>query len=754
MEEEEGNLRRPTWIPIAPSPRRLIIRPIRPLASRPDTKYVPGGEKGNSSSYFSSSPPSYRAFHPPPPEMFRLETQNASKRRTETTMTEAVVYRENRLIHLCRSHQWSAVLERCKSHPEEAVPQKLASHDMNRFHLHSQKRVATYGNPTARNTVDMTFKSQTKASSEKDQLDLCHDTALGIACACDRINTEELYSVISCLVSVCPQQIHASQLVHGHTPLRDAIRNRNCTPQVLRLLLSSSDCTGYNNKLAAPFMEDRDGLLPVDHLIMGIQLGTPNQLLDLLREFNGPLISCEGVSPLIRLLTLGTSFGFKQQQLSTPCSIDSSPWRTRSSQAADFDDLSRLSRVLDCAKYLLTEKPMLISTSSKATGCSPLHVALRNYGNFAPLVKELLVHDVHNKMVQLRNHYGDLPLHVATSVGVPIEVLRLILQRTIESTPTCGDCAPHPLAWSTNRSGYTPVDLEWVRHIESGKGFYSARSFYPLDAAGVRKHCRKQDEYYKELLEEAVKKVIKADRGIADASQPGQKDEFLALASIREEESKAKFGMLIDRLELLVKAASSENVFPQSKQESRNPAGRPRYILHSAAALCQPRGPSLPLPIFQLFLWLHQDQLKQLDDCNRLPLHYALMQCPPSMCRTSDNTGNDWTLVVQTLLKHAPWSVMATDRMGRLPLHTALDHAISSSSIVPKEFQKIEPMSANHQQSEVIQSLVNCYPDSVDSRDPKTNLFPFMLAAANPNIQLDTIFHLLRRSPSRCCNSA
>ena len=400
---------------------------------------------------------------------------------------------------------------------------------------------------------------------------------------------------------------------------------------------------------------------------------------------------------------------------------------------------------------MLTQCPLLIRKGSRATGCSPLHVALRNFGNFAPLVKELLKYDEANYMVQLRNTYGDLPLHVATSVGVPIDVLRLVLQRTVASIPHRDDGSPHPLVWSTNRSGYTPVDLEWVRHIESGKGFYSSRSFYPLDASGVRKHCRKQDKYYKELLEEAVSQVINCGRTQAASNLSFKENDLRNLASIREKEAKGKFGMLIDRLELLVQAASSKLIRSPSNEQTAHSDPLP-YILHSAAKLSQPNGPSLPLPILQLFVWLHQDQLKQPDGFKRFPLHHALIQSTPTTTYSKSDTdaSTDWRLFIQTLLKQSPCSVMAPDKMGRLPLHTALDRPQNASSQLGIDYMESDSgrVAVNH--NGVIESLVDCYPNSVDSQDPKTHLFPFMQAAANPHVPLDTVFRLLRRSPSRC----
>ena len=171
----------------------------------------------------------------------------------------------------------------------------------------------------------------------------------------------------------------------------------------------------------------------------------------------------------------------------------------------------RLVRLLDCARCLIQSNDKLLHTRSRSTQCTALHVALRNYGDYFPIIHLLLESDAENFMVKQRNLYGDLPLHVACSVGVPMNVLRLVLQKTVHAVEKHGDL-PHSLVWSTNIAGFTAVDLEWMRHIEGGRGFHETRSFYPLETSGIRWHCSRQDEFYRDLLRDAVDQVIKTDR--------------------------------------------------------------------------------------------------------------------------------------------------------------------------------------------------------------------------------------------------
>jgi hypothetical protein len=280
------------------------------------------------------------------------------------------------------------------------------------------------------------------------------------------------------------------------------------------------------------------------------------------------------------------------------------------------------------------------------------------------------------------------------------------------------------LVWSANHSGHTPVDLEWVRHIESGKGFYTARSFYPLEPSGIRKHCFKQDEYYQDLLREAVEQVIQTPR-----PEEGEHSD-----PVRENDAKGTFGVFLDRLSLLVMAAAS------SVPDKCSPT-----LLHDVCKLSTPYGPSLPLSLMELFLWVHRRQLLTQDQFGNLPLHYALCEGTPLSKPSQSQSCDDWKFFVQKLLQEAPESSKLANRKNRLPLHILLDHSSTCSLSSPTEIQQAR--------QEVTEELVRLFPECVDRRDPVTNLDPFLLAAKDSNLQLDSVFYLLRHSPSRCGDS-
>jgi len=475
----------------------------------------------------------------------------SNKRRQSSPYVKA--NKENSLLRLCRTGDWKAAMDRCVSHPDEAKP--ILTED------HSLKRSTAIG---------FDYDSESK---------IYLDTPLGLACASDQVDSEQLFAAIVVLLKAWPAQVMSSQLVDGHTPLRDLVRNPKRTPRLLKLLLEAdTNCCGQDETLKSSLsMTDRDGFLPIDHIIVSVQLNSDHEAVNLLKIILPRYMAVRKLedksfaSPLIRLLTMGTSMDVN-----------------------NIHGTSGIHRIHAATKLLLKTDPSLLFQHSSMTGCSPLHVALRNYGDYLPLAKEVLDFEGAAELLEHANDFGDLPIHVACSVGVPLEVLQLIIERTLSSRTGS-------LLMTANKSGYTPIDLEWVRHIECGNDFLSLRSFYPLEPNGVRKYCFKQDQFYQNLLREAVDQIIHSSS-----------EERSSLA--RGKNAQHVLGRSIDRLELLVEGSAANSIGDFRRKPT----------LHSLCKLVSPTGSTLPLPLLELFLWVHSDELLQKDYAQCLPLHYAL----------------------------------------------------------------------------------------------------------------------------------
>jgi hypothetical protein len=595
--------------------------------------------------------------------------RKSNKRKQQRAETHVMV--ENDLLQLCRAKEWAHVIRRSRSNPEEAVPKQVAE----------------------RHTPDGLDANSTKLGMNGKFFDfdeneiIYYDTPLGVACASNELETDTLQEVIVALVMACPRQVRASQLNPGHTPLRDAILNPRCGPLVLRALLDAEvicqKCDGGGSSVLGK--KDRYGYRPVDHLITRLQIGSSNRSIDVFKQYVGhelfqvPLggdkddIEC---SPLIRLLSARLLPG-----------------------QATTEDGAWLATLLECSELLLERDASTFTTMSKMTGCSPIHVALRNYGNYAGLIRMLISRPGSNELMAHRNCFGDLPLHVACSVGVSFDVLKTIINATVDTTRVekATSLGMHPLLWSANHLGYTAADLIWIRHIEGGQSLDTPRSSYPMELSAAKRCCIKQHEYYQGLLREAVDHFLKEKSRTPSCSVENA------------------FGTLVDRMSLLVTSAS--HLFPSSVGLTP---------LHNICKLASPVAPPLLGPLVHLFFSLYEQDMLSRDQYGMIPLHYLVSSRGREASQV--DVGN-WTNHVLQYLKLEPMAVRVATGEGRLPLHLLLDHP-------------------THQ--DLIQEVLACFPESIDSPDPETGLAPFQLAASNQNTSLDVIFLLLRQSPSRC----
>lgn len=645
--------------------------------------------------------------------------KRTSKRKHDRIDKYRSPYVESYLIQLCRRNKWVEVVHRCRYYPEEARLVPFSANDVlvkdsSFFHENYKKRASI-------------------SEYENGSVPLFHESALGILCASSDLGTKEAKVAFLALIHANPSQIGASQCVPGHTPLRDASLNDRCTVDIFRILIHTA--LVFPNGYIALYQKDRNGLSLIDHLVTSIQLGSSLNSVAMLKEFiwavrqssfgNIVLSSQDHASPLIRLLTMGNAF-FRQG---------------RPVNESDNDDL-RLQRVLHATRLLLDDNPKLLYRLSNVTKCTPLHVALRNYGCFVPLIEELLKRDTTSEMVKTRNNYGDLPIHVASSIGVPFHVFNMLIETAVSVQQDQINFEPNMWIWSTNNSGYSPVDLEWICHIESGLGLYTARMVCAREIVGSRDLSLKQDSYYKDVMIESVNEIIKCTL-----------DDSKCAPDKRKEEAEMIFGDLLDRISLLIRAAVASGKMSFVKDANRYAK------LHEVCKLSTIYAPSLPLPMLELFLWLYSEEIIEKDSHNFLPIHYTLSCGATAFHDKSSTTTHlsrtaveDWKSFVFNLLEKSTEQCRVKSRESRLPLHYVLDHSAASgchnaptSNISPST--KIALQLARHA---VVEKLIDLYPESVDKKDPITGLYPYMMASIDTGLSIDTVFSLLRRSPSRC----
>ena len=171
--------------------------------------------------------------------------------------------------------------------------------------------------------------------------------------------------------------------------------------------------------------------------------------------------------------------------------------------------------------------------------------------------------------------------------------------------------------------------------------------------------------------------------------------------------------------------------------------------VHAAAAVDCPR------EVIKIATKVYPEQLKQVDEENRIPLTIAAVAPTwkirdlsddgylledrihdDDVARESDNmddveqTGPNSLdpSVIEILVTASPETARFHDRNGRLPLQLAIANGKKWTSGV--------------------KALVDAFPDAIMLHDPLSNLFPFMLAATVQKGGCTTIFQLLRANPS------
>lgn len=636
-------------------------------------------------------------------------------------------HHRNELLDLCQSNAWSAALQRWRSFPQEALPIPLP--------------------PWCRKKRGRAEPNESFSKLQEDNLMLYQPTVLGMICASQSIGSTESDSSSSAIrilldevlkysptqvacSQVSPQQAAScSELVYGSTPLRAAVMNPHCPLDVLKMLLQADqdNCRRYPNYVPASHQIDSHGLSPLDHLFrrlhhsdMATTGASPIEFLETFLEMRPPApnvasktsnttISAK-VSPLLRLLTAVEPLPFVP--LLEP---------TRANEEAPTARFYKIRGIIWC---LLRQEPELLYVCSSATGCSPLHVAARTTCNFLPILKDLISADKKKQLIGMANNFGDLPIHIVCSNGAGLEVLQFLASTTADYD--------RRLLWATTGFGYTPSDLLWLNHIEAGSSFVKIRTFHSMYAA-TEARFEKDNEYYQKVLRESVNLLTNGD-----SSEP------TTTTLERMERAKRTFDGLLDRLFVLLSATSTNG-------EAESLADR-KY-LHIACMVCTPYCRSLALPLFKLLLWIFKEDLLTVDASGSLPLHHALgsnflPKDPQSTERKAKSTQKDqevletqwkeWSEYCQELIKAAPESCGMVNLNGQLPLHLLLSHRPPGSNSVAQQLHR-----------DLIDKMVEAFPESEHTRDPVSGLDPFMLASVADDA-LDTIYNLLRRCPNLC----
>jgi hypothetical protein len=152
--------------------------------------------------------------------------------------------------------------------------------------------------------------------------------------------------------------------------------------------------------------------------------------------------------------------------------------------------------------------------------------------------------------------------------------------------------------------------------------------------------------------------------------------------------------------------------------------------------------PNCPTIILFFLLRLDPEGIRTRDEYGKIPLHHAVMNIPGpppkygnrhDFFKRKDYAGvgvadDVQKSMIDFLLDRFPAGASFVDNDGRLPISLALE--------------------ANAPSESVIEPLIAAAPDALVTRDTKTRLWPFLLAAASEYYSLDDTLALVLRNPA------
>ena len=436
-----------------------------------------------------------------------------------------------------------------------------------------------------------------------------HDTPLGIACR-KFSNTTIFFNsngfpisvpqheIIKTLYYASPMQLKCKQGVAGRTPLVDVLCNQESNFHMAKFFIDA-DCS--TSMPMALLSVDSDGLSPIHHLISQIHkkraTAREKEALKIIQYIVDKCPSTlknevdmekktQNISPLIHLLSQnqGSSKTTENHELHT-------------------------APIVQCAEFLLSRNKKLILSKSTMTSCTPIHMALRNgFGHNHTLVKLLLENDPDGIQVQTKNSFGDHPLHVAATVGIPIKSLQILLEHilltttvvtSLDNTPGCDIQQPNTLLWSRNRFNLTPVHLMWMRRVH---GFRP----YPMSYTKCLNLTQRLSFYY-DGLSGAIKEISSS----LDDNSSTTTIEKAALDVL---------GPFWDNIVIMFKSIHSSLTGDSAPLTQSN-----CLFLHAACALL---GTSLPRPFIDLALLIYSNNISKADTKGRGALHYGKYWVP------------------------------------------------------------------------------------------------------------------------------
>lgn len=291
---------------------------------------------------------------------------------------------------------------------------------------------------------------------------------------------------------------------------------------------------------------------------------------------------------------------------------------------------------------------------------------------------------------------GEVPLHLATSMRSSLDMLRDFV-----------DCDPRALH-VRDKYSLTPLDWLWIRHVvDWNSNTTQIANIMPSTRRYLSPHFASWHNVTSNDMMDDIDDVGAAKRQLLDS--------------------------LLERMQLLLVTAAARKL-PRTESMLNTHS---LSLLHSACAV--------PCPLALVHLACCNDtkslRIPDVHMC-RLPLHYAAAR-PGYRATISVGVSRE----IRTMVESYPAIGVAlrykeatrvVDANHQLPLHILID--------------TVKQENDNHGAS-VVSKLLSFYPDSLERRDGKTLLYPFLQAAHGSNASVNLSFMLLRKNPTLVSSS-
>ena len=409
-------------------------------------------------------------------------------------------------------------------------------------------------------------------------------------------------------------------------------------------------------------------------------------------------------------------------------------------------DASRDERIFEVATLFISTYPEMKYHIS-STGNTLLHLALQNNGNSEKLIKLLLDTTTNSKSKDIltkKNKCGKIPLHTAICAGVPIHILKVIIDASILAFSGFGKEIPFRLADRGSNileveddKGMNAIELAWVRRLHPGS--------HHFDGIWTSQNALRKKQMYQSLFHDAVEQIeIVCNEGHT-SNEKYKQSNGTAKHTVADE----MLGSFWSTTLLLLRGA----YYGTLTDTLLYAKGTKWCMVHAASALS-----SCPLEILKITIVLHPEQAREKDENGLMPLHLAIQQYQSdSNSRNPSNPKSSWIVYykkIELLIDSYPEAAKVCNEKGELPLQMVLKLPNCNTF----ELSLWE---------NIVKKLISAHPDAIHMKDVKSNLYSYMQAAiaipfnyeytnyCNENsgknssiVSLDIIYILLRMTPS------